>query len=218
MKERLRLFGKTKQLISQINIFLDRLSSSAIHFEDTFSLYLRDPQHEELEEKMEFLFSEESKQDELRRQIEAYIFEKMLIPDLRVDVMRLLEKMDKPLNSLESLGHLLLIERPDIPDYLRDDLKELCEKSVKSIDYLTMAVRAFFMNINDVHNHTQKVVLYENMADKVELRIRRKIFASDMELAEKVYFTSFTNRIADLADLAENITDMLLIYTLKRRM
>lgn len=218
MKERFRLFGRTRQLISDIDIFLDRLSSSAIYFENTFALFLREPNHEELEAKVAFLFDEESRQDELRRRIETYIFRKMLIPDLRVDVMRLLEKMDKPLNGLESLGHLLLIERPAFPEFLHDDLRELCGMSVKSIDYLTMAVRAFFTNINDVHNHTQKVVLYENMADEIELRIRRKIFASDMPLAEKVYFTSFTNRIADLADLAENITDMLLIFTLKRRM
>ena len=43
-----------------------------------------------------------------------------------------------------------------------------------------------------------------------------EIFSSDLELAHKLQLKTFLSEVADIADLAENCVDQLLIYVIKR--
>lgn len=46
--------------------------------------------------------------------------------------------------------------------------------------------------------------------------LREAIFDSDIPLANKIQLSGFINDIADIADIAEDFIDELLIFTIKR--
>jgi uncharacterized protein Yka (UPF0111/DUF47 family) len=56
----------------------------------------------------------------------------------------------------------------------------------------------------------------EQESDETYNTIKKAIFKSDLPLANKLQLDSFINRITEIADIAEDCADELLIFTLKR--
>ena len=69
-----RLFRRTRELESQIDEFLDKLSQSALLFRDAVGTYLADGVTEEFEERLKHVNDLESKADRLRRSVETQLY------------------------------------------------------------------------------------------------------------------------------------------------
>jgi len=87
---------------------------------------------------------------------------------------------------------------------------------VQSVEALARSSRAFFRDFDRVTYHNHKVMFYEKEADKVSTKLKRKIFDSDMDLAQKTHLRYFVENIDNIADWAEDVADRLAIYAIKR--
>ena len=67
-----------------------------------------------------------------------------------------------------------------------------------------------------LRDYSKKVYLLEHQSDKTSGKLRRAVFDSDLDLAEKIQINSFVEEVADIADLAEDCIDSLLIFAIKR--
>ena len=67
-----------------------------------------------------------------------------------------------------------------------------------------------------LRDYSQKVYLLENQSDKTSARLREAVFNSELELAHKIQINTFVEEVADIADLAEDCIDALLIFAIKR--
>jgi len=56
----------------------------------------------------------------------------------------------------------------------------------------------------------------EHESDNSSAKIRQQIFDSDIELAKKLQLNAIVTEVADIADIAEDYIDELLIFTIKR--
>ena len=63
---------------------------------------------------------------------------------------------------------------------------------------------------------TAKVEFYEKEVDHACLRLKKMIYASEMELARKHHLRYFADSLASLSDIAEAVGDHLLIASIKR--
>ena len=81
---------------------------------------------------------------------------------------------------------------------------------------LAFASRAFFKDFTSVRNYAQKVYFLEHETDKTTAKLLDAVFASDLELAHKLQLRTFLREVSDIADLAEDCIDQLLIYVIKR--
>ena len=159
----------------------------------------------------------EQRGDELRRTIEAEVYVRTLIPDLRADVLALLEGMDHLSNVYEGDLFRISIQSPDIPDEFHAGFLELTEVVVSCVDAVVLAARAFFRDIDAVRDHCSKTIFLESEADKIGTKLQRAIFASRLPLERKMHLRYFVERIDELANSAEDVADALQIYTIKRR-
>lgn len=159
----------------------------------------------------------EGKADNLRRNIEMELYAQTLIPDLRGDVLRLLEDMDKLINMYEGNLHRISIQQPDVPEQFHAGYLELTGTAVTCVELVVMAARSFFRDINSVRDHNAKVIFHETEADKLSSKLQRAIFTSDLSLERKMHLRYFVERIDDLANAAEDVADTLAIYAIKRR-
>lgn len=211
------LFGRTRAIEQQIDEFLDKVAESGIVFSRALRVYLKQGACEEFEA---FLAQEnkiEGRGDTLRRTIEAELYLQTLIPDLRADVLRLLEDMDTIVNNYEGNLFRLSIQQPDIPDTYHAGFLELCDTVIQCVDTVVLAARAFFRDINAVRDYTNRTIFLETEADKLSTRLQRAIFSSELPLERKMHLRYFVERIDDLANGAEDVADTLAIYTIKRR-
>ena len=216
LKNRPALFGKTKRLEAQFDEFMDRLIEASLIFERAFKAYLTDPSHEDFANVVAEVSQLETRNDELKREIETRLYEQTLIPDLRGDVLSLIEGLDGILNHYQANCFRLSIEKPEIPAEYHKDFKALAKTSTACVDSLIMASRAFFTNIEAVRDHNVKVMFYETEADKISTRLKTKIFDSDLPLEHKIHLRYFSERIEDASNRAEDVAENLAIYTLKR--
>ena len=211
----LKFFTKTILLERKIDEFLDMAANAALHFKEGVNYYLS-KRYDEFEGKLEVVRKLEHEADDLRREIESELYEHTLIPESRGDVLALLETMDKVINRTKSTLLEFSVEHPNIPDDFGQDYMELTEKVVKCAEAIVTATRSFFRDINAVRDHITKVIFYEEEADRIAERLKRKAFQTDLSLAEKFHLRYFALHIDSLADDSEDVADRLAIYTIKR--
>ena len=215
-KRKFALFSRTRALEAEIEEFLQKLSESALTYRTAISAYLRDGATVEFENMVRQLDDFESRDDALRRSIEAQLYQQTLIPESRGDVLGLLETLDQVHGLMEGGLYALSIEKPVIPEQFASKFQDLADACVHCVEHLVLAARAFFTNIDGVADHLQKVMQFEKEADRVGTILKRAIFDSDFDLARKMHLKSFAEHIDDVADGAENVADRLGIYAIKR--
>ena len=213
---KLSLFSHTQPLENKIDLFHDKLLDAAMTFKKAIRIYLKEKRSEEYKKINKQIKQIEHDADNLRRDIEAKLYTQNLIPDLRADVLNLVENLDKVINKFDEVVYEFYIEQPDIPEEYHMRFKEICDLSSECAENLSIASRAFFRDFSSVRDFSQKVYFIEHESDVSSGHLKQAIFDSDMELANKLQLNNLTSEIAEIADIAEDCVDELLIFTIKR--
>ena len=87
----LGLFKKTRELDNKINEFFNNVSEAGLIYIRAITLYLEKGICEEFTQKRQEVSAFEARNDQLRRDVEAQLYEHTLLPDSRADVFELLE-------------------------------------------------------------------------------------------------------------------------------
>lgn len=211
------LFGKTKYIEGQIDEFLDKISEGGMHFEIGINNYIdQDCLSETCDNKLQQLIEVKKRSNELRKAIGIELYTEMLIPDARGDVLSLLQDLYHLIDILEDNFQELVIQKPMIPTEAKQDFKDLTTTVVKSLETVIMAARAYFRDPMTVRDHTHKVSFYETESDNIAIRLKKTIFQSDLPLENKLQLRHAIKVIDEIADNAEDVSDWLAIYAIKR--
>ena len=210
------LFSKTKELESKIDLFHDKMIDATMTFKKAIKIYLASGRSDEYKKVNKQIKQIEHDADGLRRDIESKLYSQNLIPDLRADVLNLVESLDKVINKLDEVTYRFYIERPEWPEEFNMRLMELCEQISDCVENTAMASRAFFKNFTSVRDFAQKAYFMEHETDVSSGHLKEAIFNSTMPLANKLQLSSIVYAVANIADTAEDGIDKLLIFTIKR--
>ncbi len=212
------LILKTTRFIeSQIDNFLDIVSDSATTFQLAVEDYLNG-RTEQFEERLSEIRAFEHRADDLRVGIERFLYERTLIPENRGDVLAILENTDEVIDNIKDSLLQFSIELPAIPPELNDLWLQTTRASVSAVEQLVFAVRSFFRDLAAVNNYIHKVYFFEREADHIGEKLRRAIFAMDIELARKSQLRFFAIHIEKISDAAQAVCDRLSIYAIKRQL
>ena len=120
------------------------------------------------------------------------------------------------MNQQETIGVHLRIEQPVIPAEIHDELKDLLILVGEAIDHTILCAKSFLSDLQRVQEYHQKVILFESDANKVCNRAKTALFETDLPLTNKVQLRYFFDRIDQVANIAEDISDRVSVFTLKR--
>ena len=168
----MKLFGETRQLIEEIDLFFDAISKSGLTFKAGVQDYMNG-RLDRVEDRARELSDLENQADLLRRRIIRKLYARMLLPDVRGDVLGLLESSDNVIDRAKKLVYALDIEKPEIPENLIQDYIDLADASYMAIDAMVKAARSYFTKVELVTDYVNKVAFFEKEADKLEDRIKR---------------------------------------------
>ena len=210
------LFSKTKPLENKIDLFHDKLLDAAMNFKKAIRIYLKEKRSEEYKKINKQIKQIEHDADNLRRDIEAKLYTQNLIPDLRADVLNLVENLDKVINKFDEVVYEFYIEQPDIPEEYHMRFTEICDLSADCAENLSIASRAFFRDFSSVRDFSQKVYFIEHESDVSSGHLKQAVFDSELPLANKLQLNILISEIAEIADIAEDCVDELLIFIIKR--
>lgn len=216
----MKLFtGKVKEMEMAIDNFLNYIDKIALIFEEAIKEYIA-KKTEAFEAHRIDLNKIEHDADNLRRDIKYKLYSQLLIPEYRGDVLGLLETLDNVIDAAKKVVTQFSIEQPEIYDYLEQDFYDLAAAATKSVVELSKGAKAFFRDPTRVNDHIARVMFWEHEADKIEERLKRKVFARQdiKEFSKKVHIRHFAERISLFADKAEEVSERLAVYAIKRSM
>lgn len=213
---KISMFSQTKSLENKIDLFHDKIIDVAMTFKKAIRVFLTEQRSDEYKKLSKQIKQIEHDADSLRRDIENKLYTQNLIPDLRADVLELVENIDKIINRFDEVAYKFYIERPDFPKEYHMRMMELCEQVSDCAENMAIASRAFFRDFSTVRDFSQKVYFIEHESDLTSGKMKEAIFDSDMPLANKLQLSNLISDVADIADIAEDCVDELLIFTIKR--
>lgn len=211
------IFKSTSVVINQINEFLDIIDESSLVFKKGIKCYIN-KESEKFRQAISEIDELEDRADSLRRKIEDSLYRKSLLPDLRGDVLQLLENLDDLVDTAKENLVQFDIESPEIPDELRQEIIELSKTSTEAVASLVTAARSFFRDPGSVKDSIHRVYFYEKEGDKASNLIKRKLFKENktLDLPHKQHLRHFITHIEKLSDMSEGIADTLNILAIKR--
>jgi uncharacterized protein len=211
------LFKHANQSIELIDSFLNHIDQGALIFKEGVKNYLLG-NRESFLDNLRTLSTLETEADNIRRKIENILYTQSLMPQLRGDILRLLEELDNIIDMAKKSLFQFDVEVPNIPAALNQDLIKLTEISCSAIESVLPAARAYFRSPDDIKERIHRVYLYEREADKLADAIKRKVFQElpIARLSEKFHLRYFTLHIETLSDAAQKAADLLSIMAIKR--
>ena len=210
------LLSKTKALETKIDHFHDKLIDVSLAFNKAISHYLKSGHDKDFEKYSKQIKQIEHDADKLRRDIENRLYSQNLLPDLRADVLKLVENLDNIINKFEEVTYMFYAQKPAIAEEYRSSFKELGKLSSECAESMCKASRAYFRDLSTMRDYAQKVYFLEHESDTCSRKLIEEIFASLCPLAEKIQLRQFIDCIAGIADEAEDFIDQLLIFAIKR--
>jgi predicted phosphate transport protein (TIGR00153 family) len=211
------LFARANKSIELIDMFLNCIDQSLLLFKEGVKNYLYN-NTENFNNNLLSLANAEIESDKLRKEIERALFTQSLMPQMRGDIMRLLEEMDNIIDQAKKSLFQFDVETPRIPAELIPDFVRLTQISVSAAESAMPAAKAYFTEPINVNEKIHRVYFYEKETDVLADIIRRKIFREmpDLKLSEKFHLRYFTLHIENISDIAEKVADLLSIMAIKR--
>ncbi len=217
MKNYLRgLFGAQRQIQLELDDYLDNLNAIALDMRGAIGAYLNHEMGEFLR-LFEQINDVEHRLDTLRREIEAEIYGRRLLPDTRGDILGLLENLDKIPNRIQAITREIKLEKVQIPGMLEQSLIKLADRGVQIVQVLVGVIRAFLNSPNDVKEGVKQLSDHEHEGDLIEQQALSLTFEdTSLELAHKMQLQRLIERLGSICDMSEDMGDRIMISSLKR--
>ncbi|MEJ2234958.1 MAG: DUF47 family protein [Syntrophobacterales bacterium] len=211
------LFKKERQVQELISKYLDNLRSTQEHFEKAMDCYFDFG----LGENCDFLITQthkfESRADDIRNEIIEMMYSKVLIPESRGDIFRLLESIDLILTHFETVLFMVQNQKLEVPDFIILDLRELMRVSLECCDLVIRQVEAYFKRTEDIKPLVSIIDSLESRCDHMEREIVSKIFDADMDPFQKMQLKDLVGHMGEISDQADRVSRSVYIINIKRR-
>ena len=209
------LFKKTRELEGKITTFLMNIMQAGFLFTRAYAKYFENGVSADFLELRQQVSLLEAENDSLRRDVESQLYVQMLLPDMRSDILALIEGCDKIINKYESDLILLSVEKPKIPVVLKEDVMRLIEVNVSCVEALISGFKAFMAG-SGASDFIEQVYRLEHQVDLQAMDLKQVVFQSlHLPLARQMQLKEFIYGIEKISDMAEDTTDMISVMVVK---
>jgi len=159
----------------------------------------------------------ESEADELRRTISDLLHRGAFLPIFREDVMQLVGMVDRIAECAQDCSKFITIQRPDVPDDLREDFLKVARDSVAIMSPLDEGVNNLSEDFSITREKVAQIHRMESDVDELEWQLSRRIFSTDLELACKMHLRQLVDMIVAISDIAEDAAEILETLVVKKQ-
>ncbi|MEE8300608.1 MAG: DUF47 family protein [Desulfatiglandales bacterium] len=211
-------FWRKQKLIERyVFDYIDEWKRCLEDFKNAMEVYLKEGLGEKFDYYVERTHKMESQADDMRKKIEWEMYSKALLPESRGDILGFLEMMDKIPNKAESILYQIQLQRLKLPKELNPNIQRIVDLSCKAIQLVYEAAIALLSQRGDIHKLADKIDEKESECDHAGRDIMAKIFTMDMDKAEKILLKELIVEFGTLTDRAEDVSDRLILLSVKRR-
>jgi len=212
------LFWKRERQVQQsIEDYLQAAGDCVAAFQAGLDAYFTDGLCERFQQYVEQTHTLEHKADQQRREIEAKMYGKALIPESRGDILGMLEALDLIPNQCESVLYQIWTQRMEVPSQFADQFKQLIKVNAESWQLVAEAMRSLFGGASGIAEGAQMVTDKESQSDEIERELVTAVFEADLDKADKILLKELVLQIGSVSDRSENAADRLRNIAVKRQ-
>ncbi|MGD9016424.1 MAG: DUF47 family protein [Desulfobacterales bacterium] len=211
------IFKKEKEVIGQIDSFLDEMGNCLMTSEKTILLYLQD-EVKEAKRLAREVRRIETQADVKRYEIRDNLYQGAYLPGMREDIYHIVERIDKVANAAEACCNFFLNQRPGVTADLKPHFASVTREAFGVRMPLKDAALCFFDSdspMDEIRQYTQQVSLIESDVDKSEWDLTKLIFTSSLDRGHKMHLKQCLDSIVEVSDRAEDASDQLELAALK---
>lgn len=208
---------KVSQSIKDLDTYMEHLDECTLVFKNGVKHFL-DGSSAEFQDNLNTITKLRDTTTELRRNIENEFYSLAMLRDNRVDIMQLLERLDKIADLLFKNLWQYEIEVPFFPAELTVNFLKLIEISSLAVEGSIEAAKIYFRNPSHITEKTHRIYYFEKEVMKQAQGIKRQVFheMDNMKLSQKFHLRYFTLHIEELAEEAVRVADLLSIMMIKQ--
>jgi predicted phosphate transport protein (TIGR00153 family) len=212
------LFNKNKILLEKYTNYLNLCAETIEIFREAIEHSMKNGLDEHYGVLARKVHEKESDADGMRRIIECEMFEQSLLPELREDLLDIIESIDAIPNGADHLATLLTIQKTEIIPSLKKDISELLSISVESFKYTREAALDCFMKMQRIKELQTLIKNTESIGDTLEHGMIRMIFEEQTGMGEKIIQKDIVYQIGDICNMCEHVMDRIVICSIKRKL
>ena len=208
---------KVSQSIKDLDTYMEHLDECTLVFKNGVKHFL-DGSSAEFQDNLNTITKLRDTTTELRRNIENEFYSLAMLRDNRVDIMQLLERLDKIADLLFKNLWQYDIELPFFPAELTVNFLKLIEISSLAVEGSIEAAKIYFRNPSHITEKIHRIYYFEKEVMKQAQGIKRQVFheMDNMKLSQKFHLRYFTLHIEELAEEAVRVADLLSIMMIKQ--
>ncbi len=150
----------------------------------------------------------ESRADEIRREIINNIIGGSLMPGTRVDMLNLIEAIDDIADHSEDILDEIIFLHLDFCCLDVEKLKEMTELIADQYHRMRQGVEVLFQDMNRALVYAGELEEIESSVDELEEEVTRAVGQQEnITAAEKLAHRSLIKNVSDTADIIENVGD-----------
>ena len=211
------LFKKENQLNDLISQYLENLTQTQEHFLRAMKTCLEKGISEDFDFLVEQTHKFESKADDILEQVNLLMYGRSLIPEMREDIMNLLEHVERIPRIFELILHLINSQKMMIPDFIKAEVMDLIRISVESCELMIKQIDLMIRNKKGIRAMVTTIDHNESHCDHLERTLLRRVFDSDLEMFHKFQLKELIIAMGEISDQADRVSKRVNIITLKRR-
>jgi len=206
---------KEKRAMEGIQEHMRLVSECSRHLAKAYEIYL-EGRLEGFEQEALRIREMETEADEARRHVELVIYSGAFMPIHREDYLSLAELIDKVADTAVSAVNVLSLTHVPIPEDARAKIADMIEKSIQCVDALRTCVDACIKNRKKAGSVARHVEELEETIDEEEFALRASLYAMDIDGYDKIILNDLVEKIGDISDAAEDVSDRIVIMMSKR--
>lgn len=209
------LFKRTRDVELKIAEFLTNIIHAGFLFSAGIERYFDKGGTAEFADIAEQVSAFETKNDTLRRDVEKQLYIQMILPDVRSDIIKLLEGCDRVINRYEEILILMTAQKIKLPKELHDPLLDMVKSTLECVNALIVAVRCFFSG-RSLEEFARQASFLEHQVDKQALALKTKVFdTKKWSLSVQMQLNDYIKSIERISDIAEDVADNVTIMSAK---
>ena len=159
----------------------------------------------------------EGRADDIRREVLKTLVRGALLPPSRRQILEVVERVDSLANASEAALAYLIEQRVEVEDDVRRLVLEVLEATEDILNEVESAIRALFSaRPGETLALVDRIEKAEGDVDRLERQLIRHVFRSDLDLTCKLQILGYVDRLVEISDRAEDLSDRIAVIVAER--
>lgn len=204
------MIAGTAAVVKRIEDHIGLVEKTLRAFAEVLKMYLKpDVDMEELAGLMRLVHELEGQADDLQEEVVETIMHSRLLPETKVELLRLTDRVDSVANKAESIvDHIFLFAHLRFPEDMKDHILEIMDATLSQMDATKEMIKLLFVDFRQAKEKAKVVDELESKVDGLERALISELRVWDISLAEKYVYLNFIEKLADISDALEDVASV----------